>query len=262
MPRNLLLALACSFTLAATAQPTWRFHLAFEDATGARDTLWFVFDTTATIFDVDPQCGEGGVTLSPDSFHVFMFNQGNDSTQTDAQPYTYFPEFYSQLFHGMNFQYPLTLRWDTSLYHAPDLPEEGIGVAVLSGEYFWQAGYSELAYGTMDMTIRDSIVLYNIGYPFFGSRLIFADSSTMSIKGASFSKIQLHLVGTSLYLSAAESLQEVDVYDNQGRRLRHEQPGTPQASMDLGGLPSAIYLLQIRTNQNQWYHEKIFYAAP
>ena len=61
MCRNLLLALACSLAVAAAAQPTWRFHLAFEDGTGARDTIWFVFDTTATNSAgmVDEHLGEG-----------------------------------------------------------------------------------------------------------------------------------------------------------------------------------------------------------
>jgi hypothetical protein len=45
-------------TLQIHAQPQWRFHLAFEDATGAKDTLWFIYDTTATI-GWDSHLGEG-----------------------------------------------------------------------------------------------------------------------------------------------------------------------------------------------------------
>jgi hypothetical protein len=35
------------------AQQPWRFHIAFEDGTGARDTLWMIFDNTATVEGVD-----------------------------------------------------------------------------------------------------------------------------------------------------------------------------------------------------------------
>lgn len=261
--RNLLLAFACSLVVAVGAQPTWRFHLAFEDGMEAKDTLWFVFDTTATIFDVDPQCGEGGVTLDPHSFHVFMFNQGNDSTQTDAQPYSYFPAFYSQEFHGMNFQYPLTLRWDTSLFHAPYLPEEGIGGAVLSGEYLWQAGYADLTYGTVDMTIRDSIILYDIGYPFFGSSLIFWDgSNTLGVDPPSEAPFSAAFSGTSLAVSSTGPIQEVSLYNVQGTLLHSSRPNTDNTTMDMGGLPSAVYLLRVRNGQNRGYHEKLFYSAP
>jgi hypothetical protein len=261
---NSTLALACSLAVAATAQPTWRFHLAFEDGTGARDTIWFVFDTTATIFDVDSQCGEAGVTLNPDSFHVFMFNQGNDSTQTDAQPYTeFFPSFVSQLFYGMNFQYPLTLSWDTSLFHAPYLPEGGIGGAVLSGEYFWQAGYSELTYGTVDMTFRDSIVLYNIGYPFFGSQLQFWDGNiTAGVAARPMPHLKVAISGRSLAVTSTDAIQDIALYNAQGGLLRSTSPNAAATTLDMGELPTAVYLLCIRTAPNQWHHEKLFYASP
>ncbi|MEI2419331.1 hypothetical protein V6O07_03590, partial [Arthrospira platensis SPKY2] len=49
-PLHLLSCLALLLgTLHVSAQPQWRFHLAFEDAIGAKDTIWFVYDTTASI---------------------------------------------------------------------------------------------------------------------------------------------------------------------------------------------------------------------
>jgi len=52
-PHNAMKALFFPFSLMlvsqAQAQPQWRFHLAFEDAIGAKDTLWFLYDTTATL---------------------------------------------------------------------------------------------------------------------------------------------------------------------------------------------------------------------
>ncbi|MBS1569770.1 MAG: hypothetical protein JST45_10040 [Bacteroidetes bacterium] len=74
--RHLILLFALAFAYTATAQPTWRFHLAFEDGTGARDTIWFVFDTTATLGSGVPdyELGEGAVQMDLDSFNVWILN--------------------------------------------------------------------------------------------------------------------------------------------------------------------------------------------
>ncbi len=93
-----LLALALAYT--ATAQPTWRFHLAFEDGSGARDTLWFVWDTTATIGyvggTIDYAMGEGSVDMDTTVFNMFMHNANLEPTKTDANPFEggFYPEFY------------------------------------------------------------------------------------------------------------------------------------------------------------------------
>ena len=47
--RFILALVVLALSLTTIAQPTWRFHLAFEDGTGARDTIWMVYDTTATL---------------------------------------------------------------------------------------------------------------------------------------------------------------------------------------------------------------------
>jgi hypothetical protein len=71
--KGILLALACTLAVAATAQPTWRFHLAFEDGTGAKDTIWFVFDTTATIWLPEPGFSIDAGEMINDYF-FFEFN--------------------------------------------------------------------------------------------------------------------------------------------------------------------------------------------
>lgn len=127
MRRNLLLTLACAFVLSATAQPTWRFHLAFEDGTGARDTIWFVFDTTATggTSEIDDHLGETAVHMNLDAFNVWILNPEYDSTKTSAAPYVGFYPFMSVEIQAFNYTYPITLRWDTALFHAPGLPPPG-----------------------------------------------------------------------------------------------------------------------------------------
>ncbi|MDX9751426.1 MAG: hypothetical protein RBT71_10135, partial [Flavobacteriales bacterium] len=114
--------------LATHAQPTWRFHLAFEDGSGARDTLWFIYDTTATMTssgNVDYELGEGAVPMGDGAFHVFTRNAHWDSTKTVAWPYSWYPEFNTyNTIEAINWVPPMTIRWDTSLFHAPYLPYE------------------------------------------------------------------------------------------------------------------------------------------
>ena len=137
MPRNILLALACTLAFSAAAQPTWRFHLAFEDGTGARDTIWMVYDTTAQLFYtgneplVDTALGEGPVNFNSGDFHVFLLNALFDTTQTNALPFSIFPIHEGTLIDAINWIAPMTIRWDTSLFHAPYLPDDqgSLGIA-------------------------------------------------------------------------------------------------------------------------------------
>ncbi len=162
MPRNLLLALACAFALAATAQPTWRFPIAFEDGTGARDTIWMVYDTSATVGSnsfptVDYALGEGAVSMDPNTFNVWVGNWDNDSTKTVAFPYTEFP-YHNATVQAFNFQYPVTIRWDLSLGTEPWLPQTNwpINGGIIYNSYFYynnnigQPGY-------FNMSVVDSV---------------------------------------------------------------------------------------------------------
>ncbi|MBK7287389.1 MAG: hypothetical protein IPI95_09940 [Flavobacteriales bacterium] len=160
MSRNLLLALACGLAVVAAAQPTWRFHLAFEDGAGARDTIWMVYDTAATTGtfpypgpNVDTLLGEGPVVVNDGQFHVFLTNALGDTTRTNAYPYFIYPSFDGTIIDAINWTPPMTIRWDTSLFHAPYLPyaEGSFGLAFLDGGYFFfhsntgnETGYSML----------------------------------------------------------------------------------------------------------------------
>ena len=138
---------ACVLQLATgLTQPQWRFHLAFEDGTGARDTIWLIYDTMATIPTVPPPgpnvdsiLGEAGVDIEPDGFNVWVRNALWDSTKTIAMPYSWYPIFEGPSgVDAVNWTPPITIRWDTSLFHAPYLPgPESIGRATLGGNYFF-----------------------------------------------------------------------------------------------------------------------------
>jgi hypothetical protein len=161
--RHLLFAICASlFACSAAAQPQWRFHLAFEDGTGARDTIWFIWDTTATM-GLDTHLGQGSVQMDMDVFNVWMYNPASDSTKTLAYPYSSFPWHGEQEIHGFNYQYPITIRWDRSLFQAEYLPNpDTINTAVMNGQYFYWYGNMPFP-GVHSLLEEDSVVVLDLG---------------------------------------------------------------------------------------------------
>ena len=164
--KHLVLAvlLVAGTALPILAQPTWRFHIAFEDGTGARDTIWMVYDLTATVGSgsfptVDYSLGEGAVAMDPNAFNVWVYNWDSDSTKTVAFPYTEFP-YHNATVHAFNFQYPVTIRWDLSLGSEPWLPQNNWPIDygfIYNSYFFYINNIGQLGY--FDMSVVDSVVV-------------------------------------------------------------------------------------------------------
>jgi hypothetical protein len=108
-------------------QARWKFYVAFEDATGARDTLWMVYDTTAHgNLPVDTGLGEGKFNFDHSVMNVWVYNADFDSTKTIAFPYSSFPYHSIGNIMAFNYVYPITISWDTALFHSPILPSQPI----------------------------------------------------------------------------------------------------------------------------------------
>lgn len=142
MKRQLLVI--CTILLISNmlkAQPQWKFPIAFEDATGAKDTIWCIWDSTATdgqLNSVDTALGEAGVTFDYSKFNVWIYNNvpNADSTKTIAIP---FYESFGLYVYAFNYQYPITVSWDSSMFHAPGLPYPVgyVDRAIIDNDYFF-----------------------------------------------------------------------------------------------------------------------------
>lgn len=126
----ILFALILSlYALTGFTQQQWKFHVAFEDATGAKDTIWFILDTTATFYGIDTALGEGNVNFNYNVFNVWTLTWGTypnfDTTKVVAFPYD-IGGFGSEI-HAFNFELPIKISWDTSLLHASYLPSSPVG---------------------------------------------------------------------------------------------------------------------------------------
>ncbi len=235
-PRLLLHLLpALLVALATTAQPTWRFHLAFEDGTGARDTLWFIYDSTATLPvnpwpgpNVDYELGEGPVDTSDGLFHVFMRNANWDSTNTVAVPYAWFPIFETgNTIDAINWAPPMTITWDTSLFHAPYLPYDqgSFGIAIMDGLAFSaHMNHPELGFGIHDMLINDSVTIDFLWDYLFTFGVYFGPDNHLGIHSSTTSNPLLSLhpnpASITLHLQAKDSLVHITIVDLAGHKVR------------------------------------------
>ena len=142
--KKLILIVVFSFlfcSIKSFAQPQWKFHVAFEDATGARDTIWFIWDTTAAVYGIDTTLGEGNPHMDYSKFNVWTLTWGVypnfDTTKVVAYPYD---ASFGNTIEAINFELPITITWDSALLHADWLPPTPVGwvnFARIDNDYFF-----------------------------------------------------------------------------------------------------------------------------
>ena len=245
------------------AQPQWRFHLAFEDGAGARDTLWFIWDTTATVGSdfnpqVDEHLGEGAVEMDLNEFNAWVWNWQLDSTKTQAWPYGMYP-IAEMLFMGFNATPPLIIRWDTTLFHADELPHPPIGLAVLSGDYFWANGLEDPLVGGFNMLTADSVLIDDPEWMFWSCGMIFDHGSGLSIQEAPIeqSLISPNPVGDQFTWMGPATHGRIELIDGSGRVVRRIEGHDSATPIDVSGLAAGTYHLRMTTTNNTWHHGKI-----
>ncbi|MBS1568523.1 MAG: T9SS type A sorting domain-containing protein [Bacteroidetes bacterium] len=261
----LALALACT----TTAQPTWRFPICFEDGTGARDTIWLVYDTTATTGwdtpQVDYSLGEGRVDMDPSVFNVWVWNWDNDSTKTVAFPYTEFP-YHNATVDAFNYQYPVTIRWDLSLGAEPWLPQEGwpINGGALYNDYFYYFNNcGGPPCGIFDISLADSVVVVDA----FPAEVFPVDFTLVHINdvGVHFhndlGKISIspNPAWERIHATGLVGNTTATVYSPVGSALLTTQLTPTDNILHLDNLPEGTYLLTL-TNPNGNEHFKFIKA--
>jgi hypothetical protein len=241
-------------TMHTHAQPQWRFHLAFEDATGAKDTIWFIYDTTATGDALDDHLGESFVTVDTNLFNVWMSTTltGTTAIKTLAIPYAGFPDGYFPM-EGRGYVPPLTLRWDTMLFHAPYLPSTPTSYI----RYPRLCGYEIINHGIetwpgtacYSMFLSDSLVFVA---PPLGSTLDlnmifdYNDPTGTGISEHSLPSLDIfpNPAQGRIVLNAPEPLTEILLLDAVGRVVqRMAPPSIRPVEVDVSVLPAGSYLV-------------------
>ena len=148
-----------TISIQLNAQPQWKFHVAFEDGTGAKDTIWFIWDTTATLYGLDTALGEKPISLDYSVFNVWTYNKVNttyDTLKTTALSYN---DSFESTIEAINYVLPITITWDSALLHAGWLPPTPVGwvnYARIDNDYFFRYNNNGLAH-QYDMTLSDSV---------------------------------------------------------------------------------------------------------
>lgn len=257
-----LFILSLLLGMTTAAQPTWRFPISFEDATGARDTIWMVYDVSATVGSltdpiVDVDLGEGRVDMEPGVFNVWTYNWEDDSTKTIAWPYTQFP-FHQVVVEGAYHEFPVTIRWDMSLGQEPFLPEEGWpinGGAIYNTYFFFFNNCPGCGY--FDIGIVDSIVVEDTSpdvlFPF--SFTLGHTSTTEVREHAGKAQVEAwpNPAQGLLFIRGVEGRLKAEIFNSVGTLVDAPAYGQASTGLDVSMLSPGLYSVHLNS-ATQHYH--------
>lgn len=284
----ILNSILAALSLKSDAQPQsaqWSFYLAFEDATEAKDTLWFVLDDTATNYTTlepydtgqDPQFGEIPIELNDSVLQVYHFgvidifnDDGIGFPDIEygpfnvlAKPFTSGSAAFSLEFFAHNYELPITIRWDNSILVADlilDLYNVGMTDALMSSNYifytfgsapycmFFNDGELELSYFEIqgDSAAHFPIFLdISTGNPCAG--LLVKDRFAIPIN------LYPNPATTHLKIETPEPIESIEIKNLQGKTVfAVTGNGTGiSAEIDVSTLAPGMYILTARNSQEQ-----------
>lgn len=106
----------------AEEQPAWVFPLWFEDATGARDTLFFGYDPNAENFGYPQSDTIFGEKLIPSDTSKFMAYWEQGLTIDEIFKVVIWKDFYPSTIFFKKAKLPLKVTWDNNLFYSENLP--------------------------------------------------------------------------------------------------------------------------------------------
>jgi hypothetical protein len=248
--------------LLSGAQSQWRFHIAFEDATGAKDTIWMVYDTTAHFsMPIDTLLNEGATQIDNSIFNVFVLNPNSDTTKTSALPYSEYPYFGIEIY-GINYVHPMTISWDTALFRSPVLPNfpfDHINKAYMSNDYFFFVNNDPFSH-QFNMTLDNSVSAPSFSWqPMTHFPLSIAFSyQHVSIKSIvqKESKVYPTIVSSYFYVRNPGSLiRSIDIIHIDGKIIKTENlDGKEIERIDLYDLSNGVYFISFTSKDSNTKH--------
>ncbi len=135
MKKTQLILLLLFFAIASSnvtaqkfEQPQWETPLYFEDATGAKDTVWFGYDQTANIYadEIDEQFGEKWMWIDTSKFNVYI-TEKYDAANLHYHKDTVLKrnincrQMHGETLHFTHGQLPVTIKWEDETLNSPNL---------------------------------------------------------------------------------------------------------------------------------------------
>ncbi len=259
-------------SLNSFTQPQWKFHIAFEDATGARDTIWLIWDTTATggtlaLGQYDTLLNEGPFAFNYNTFNVFITSENSDSTKTWAYPF-YFKTISVEV-KAFNYEYPITISWDTSLFNASLLPpsEGSFFIAAFGNDYFFLVNNNPMSQ-SFNMLLDNSVTApaFNWGsqsqFPLYIG--VSREEETIGISNAKIKTNEISAFPNPcsdiISLKSTVKIKEYYLISNDGKVVRKNFVSDTQQSIiiiSITDLEPGLYTLKTNNFKNQINYEKI-----
>ena len=253
------------------AQSSWKLPISFEDANNAKDTIWCIWDTTATFSSspgpYDTLLNEGPAITNHSIFNVWIYNYNGDSTKTLAQPFST-PIGFSLQVRAFNYQYPITVSWDTSLFYSPYIhqPVGYINYARIDNDYFFLAN-NDPPIQMYNMLLDDHALAPPFGWGsqshFPMSFYIWGDPN-INLNEISYGKqvtIQPNPFLNKFFISSSNLVKQLEVSDISGKIMLIKKFESPELldDFEITFLSNhfGIFILTLLTDKNQLYHEKI-----
>jgi hypothetical protein len=262
---------ALAMTVKAQQQePQWKFHLAFEDATGAKDTIWMIWDSTATnhwpVYQYDFHLGEEPIQMQDNILQMYIKTYTNDSVKTIAFPYLLNePAFQNFYLDAANVTYPLIMKWDSSLFKSPALVNDSVCKAYFDNDWaFFEPGQ------TFNMLQTDSVFLPQppgFSQSQFPMLISFTNSYSSSCwvgVSSGSEELDFKLFPNPVYDFLTFSFKiepktpvKVEILEiNANKVIKSVLLDLNDQKIDLTELPKGLYFIKINYS-NQIYHEKI-----
>ncbi len=250
----------------ALAQSQWKFPIAFEDASGAKDTIWYIWDSTATS-GIDTALGEGKSAMDPNVFNVFTLNFNPDSTKTHALPFL--NQSLAIEIKAINYQHPITISWDSSLFGRYfSVGFDHINIARIYNDYFFFIVNNDPGLQAHNMLLDNQVVAPWFSWgpqsqfpmtititrdPTIGMEEFISWKSLISISPNPFDK--------GFKLEFAEDIKYFQINSLVGNQIFESYNVIPSKSQfeffSSQDLLDGMYIINFTTVKNQSYHEKI-----
>ena len=267
MKKNILFFfLLFAIKINSFSQAQWKFHIAFEDGTGAKDTIWCIWDGTAHgSAPVDTTLGEGKVNINYNAFNVFIGNANGDTTKTVALPFFW---SFDMGVMAINYQYPLSITWDSSLFSVIfPWPYASVDYARIDNGYFFYVNNTFLDHN-YNMLIDNKVSAPSFNwfsqnqFPMYFS-IARLDTSNTAIEELDLNRIKLFPNPTkdNISIVSSDKIKMIEVFTESGAKLISkefsETENVNSYLLSLESLFNGFYLINIINFKNQIYHEKI-----
>jgi len=254
--------------------PSWLFPICFKDGTGARDTIYFGFDSTST-FNLDTNFGELYSTIDTAIFNVDLGGGFFGDSALKLLVYPTMSLGFNITF--LNGRMPVTMYWDDSLFYSDGLPFPDLSPLPRARGQLWCDDFDQKYWNCptgvpIEMTNNPDSILPPFT-PFFWARdSIFFNGDTTGPLSYMYISASLNIVpynksfvsikeqgDQGLYLnfypnpvSNKLNIENIHhrsftykVFDYLGRQLISGKETNKLSSLDFEKFPNGIYFIKI-----------------